>query len=418
MNLIKLLNKFTIITFWVLIIFFIGLLVYLNNTDNLKNYHYGKDIKKILKKNKKNFLYRILNDNNETFLPETQFINLTFNNYELDFLKLNDCYIGKCYTFFIEKYKNNIFLIDKMGNLYFSNIEDFLNENIKFTKIETNLNFKHITDLYISNDHIYVSGYLKQENLYFTSIYKSLLNLNNNKLKFNQIFKSENDKCIFDPPHAGKMKHYNYNGNNGLLFTTRWMGKTDNPNSNNLSEENICGKILLIDEKNSKYQIFSKGHRNIIGLYVDKDLILATENGPRGGDEINKIYNKKNYGWPISSYGDKYYRLKSDDKVNYKKNHKNYNFEEPIFSFIPSIGITEIIKLENNFSNFWQDNFLVGSLNKKTLYRVMFNKEFNKLIYLEEIFIGDRIRDLIYLEDKKIILLSLEMSGSIGVIKK
>ena len=31
-----------------------------------------------------------------------------------------------------------------------------------------------------------------------------------------------------------------------------------------------------------------------------------TEHGPRGGDEINKIIYKKNYGWPIASYGEKY----------------------------------------------------------------------------------------------------------------
>ena len=63
-------------------------------------------------------------------------------------------------------------------------------------------------------------------------------------------------------------------------------------------------------------------------------------------------------------------------------------------------------------------NFLIGSLNKKTLYRVKFDEQFNKIIYIEEIFIGDRIRDILYLDNEKIILLSLEMSGSIGTIKK
>jgi glucose/arabinose dehydrogenase len=86
-------------------------------------------------------------------------------------------------------------------------------------------------------------------------------------------------------------------------------------------------------------------------------------------------------------------------------------------SFVPSIGISEIIRLPNNFSNFWQDNFLVASLNKKTLYRFKFDENFTKVLYFEEIFIGDRIRDIIYLEDEKIILLTLEMSGSIGMIK-
>ena len=40
-------------------------------------------------------------------------------------------------------------------------------------------------------------------------------------------------------------------------------------------------KSLLINTKNFKYEIFNKGHRNSIGLLVEKDLIISTENGPR-----------------------------------------------------------------------------------------------------------------------------------------
>ena len=75
------------------------------------------------------------------------------------------------------------------------------------------------------------------------------------------------------------------------------------------------------------------------------------------------------------------------------------------------------VSLPNNFSKLWQDNFLIGSLNKKTLYRIKFDKNFNRVIYYEEIFIGDRIRDIVYLENQNVILLSLELSGSIGIIK-
>jgi len=283
---------------------------------------------------------------------------------------LNDCYIEKCYTFYIEQYKNNLIIVDKVGNLYYSKINNFLNKKNSFKKIKSNLNFAGISDLYIKENNIYVSGYRElNDNNYYTSIFKSSLE-NLNKINFKEIFKAKNNECIFKPAHAGKMKHLNNNINNGLLFTTRWLGNIDEPNIKSLSDKNICGKILLINEETSKYEIFSKGHRNIIGLYADKDLIIATENGPAGGDEINKISLNKNYGWPIASYGDKYFRKKSIDKVNYKKNHKINNFEEPIFSFIPSVGISEIIKLPNNFANFWQNNFLIGSLNKKILYRV------------------------------------------------
>ena len=41
------------------------------------------------------------------------------------------------------------------------------------------------------------------------------------------------------------------------------------------------------------------------------DIVLAVENGPKGGDEINNIKIQNNYGWNISSYGEKYSTIKS-----------------------------------------------------------------------------------------------------------
>ena len=66
----------------------------------------------------------------------------------------------------------------------------------------------------------------------------------------------------------------------------------------------------------------------------------------------------------------------------------------------------------------WQDNFLIGSLNGKYLYRVKFDENFNKILYYEKIFIGDRIRDIIYENESKDIYLSLELTGSIGILSK
>ena len=51
------------------------------------------------------------------------------------------------------------------------------------------------------------------------------------------------------------------------------------------------------------------------------------------------------------------------------------------------------------------------------MYRVKFDENYNKIIYLEEIFIGDRIRDKLYFEKQNTILLSLELSGDILVLK-
>ena len=52
--------------------------------------------------------------------------------------------------------------------------------------------------------------------------------------------------------------------------------------------------------------------------------------------EINKIILNKNYGFLVSSYGDQYdFDEILDQRADYsfKKSHREYNFQEPIFSF-------------------------------------------------------------------------------------
>ena len=64
-----------------------------------------------------------------------------------------------------------------------------------------------------------------------------------------------------------------------------------------------------------------------------KKIILSTEHGQRGGDEVNLIFDNENgkvsnYGWPIASYSDYYgYENSSIKKIApFKKNHKKFGF--------------------------------------------------------------------------------------------
>ena len=175
------------------------------------------------------------------------------------------------------------------------------------------------------------------------------------------------------------------------------------------------GKILIFNFNKDKPMILSKGHRNILGLLSIDGKLISTENGPKGGDEINLIEPGKNYGWPLASYGEKYKSIDTNE-LFYLKSHSKFDFEEPIYSFVPSIGISEIIKLDNSFSRFWEDNYLVGSLNSRHIYRLKFDKKIKKILYMERIYIGDRIRDLKYSKKFNIILLALEETGSIGIL--
>jgi glucose/arabinose dehydrogenase len=63
--------------------------------------------------------------------------------------------------------------------------------------------------------------------------------------------------------------------------------------------------------------MFSRGLRNPQGLFVDDELILSTEHGPKGGDELNLIVQGEDYGWPVVSYGFECYL-----EDNYQRPHR------------------------------------------------------------------------------------------------
>ena len=177
--------------------------------------------------------------------------------------------------------------------------------------------------------------------------------------------------------------------------------------------------FIEIDPSKKNYDIISVGHRNPIGVVQDPSsgTIIATEHGPRGGDEINKITKGENYGWPFVSYGEPY-AVKKNEPYYFKKNHSKHGFREPIYSFVPSIGISQIIKVDNEFSKKWKNNFLIASLKKKSIYRVEFDENFTKVKFIEHIKIGKRIRDIIYIKKYKAFILALEdKDGFVGVIK-
>ncbi len=54
--------------------------------------------------------------------------------------------------------------------------------------------------------------------------------------------------------------------------------------------------------------VFSMGHRNPQGMeWIDfTQMLISTEHGPQGGDEVNVLVEKKNYGWPRATFGEEY----------------------------------------------------------------------------------------------------------------
>lgn len=245
----------------------------------------------------------------------------------------------------------------------------------------------------------------KERECYNTSILFTEINqkanLKNKRLIFSDFFTYE--ECINYPfnPHASGGKIVNYNDK--LLFSIGDFLKRGNAQD----PESYFGKILLIDKNDKKARIFSSGHRNPQGLFVDNENnVYSTEHGPNGGDELNLILEGKNYGWPLVSYGTAYgFRDTEWGLGSQHFNDNHLNFKEPIYAFTPSIGINDLIKYEGNYYDRWKGDLIVSSLGLfeditgqikgASIYRFREDKKIKeKILNIERIFIGNRIRDV------------------------
>jgi hypothetical protein len=360
---------------------------------------------------------RNLNYNVKT-LPKTQFINLDLKKIKIPgveedtishYNKINkNGYMFKYKKFYINLFKEKIYITTSLGK--FLLLADNFTE---FNIINSNIDDYQITNILDSQtiqDNIFISIIRtdnKNDNCNYLEILKA--KINDTFYNFESIIKS--NKCYSDIVGAmgGRIVEYK----NGILITT---GATEEFSGLAQDDNSIAGKILYLEKGSKKFKIFSKGHRNPQGLIVINDKIISTEHGPYGGDEINLIKEGKNYGWPLLSFGDDY-ELKKNINLKFKYLKKSLsNYEDPIFSYVPSSGISELIKLPNSFAKKWQDNFLISSLNGRSLYRVQLNNEFNKIFYSEKMYIGERIRDIKYYEKKNLVLMALEETGSLGIL--
>ena len=67
------------------------------------------------------------------------------------------------------------------------------------------------------------------------------------------------------------------------------------------------GKIIELNLVSKKWREVSKGLRNTEGLtFVKSGQLIAVDNGPRGGDDLDIITDGDNYGWPRVSLGTTY----------------------------------------------------------------------------------------------------------------
>lgn len=171
-----------------------------------------------------------------------------------------------------------------------------------------------------------------------------------------------------------------------------------------MDPSNPYGKFILMDKQTGSWSIFAVGSRNASGLFIEKDgTIWSSENGPEGGDELNIIEKGNNYGWPKESLG-LWYKHEFDLPGESKRGtHDDYT--KPVFSWIPSVAPSNLIKIEGDKFEHWKGDLLLGTMRDQSLHRLRLDED-NRILYDERIKIGHRIRDITTLPDDKIALVT------------
>ncbi len=202
----------------------------------------------------------------------------------------------------------------------------------------------------------------------------------------------------FQSPNSGGRLAYNQHDK--MLYFSVGDHHLDGYNNEAMASQSSdmdYGKVHKIDLKTKTHAVYTIGHRNPQGLYVTRhSKILATEHGPKGGDELNILTESKNFGWPYVIFGAQY---RSYEWPLSNTQGKHENFERPLYVWLPSIGVSNLTEITDK-SSVWNGNLIVSSLKAASLFRVALHEE--NVAYIEKIFIGERIRDLEALTDGKL----------------
>ncbi|MGX7895822.1 PQQ-dependent sugar dehydrogenase [Tsuneonella sp. HG222] len=163
--------------------------------------------------------------------------------------------------------------------------------------------------------------------------------------------------------------------------------------------------------------IYSYGHRGALGLAIHPVTgeLWESENGPNGGDELNRIKPGANYGWPFVSLGRTY---PGPWQSSNRPGHEI--FEPPVVYWTPAIAVSGLMFYTGDALPAWKGDVFVGALRTGEipgtghLQRIVFNENMEEL--RREILLWDlhqRVRDVKQGPDGYIYLATEQKDGAI-----
>lgn len=119
------------------------------------------------------------------------------------------------------------------------------------------------------------------------------------------------------------------------------------------------------DKSGVSAQIWSYGHRNVLGLAFDaKGQLWNLEHGPAGGDELNLVKPGANYGWPLVSDGDHY------DGRKIPRHATRPDLAAPAISWNPVIAPGGMVIYAGDEFPEWKGQVIIAGMRSGGLVRV------------------------------------------------
>lgn len=143
----------------------------------------------------------------------------------------------------------------------------------------------------------------------------------------------------------------------------------------------------FIGKTDAKPEIYSYGHRNVQGLAINPatEDLWNGEFGPRGGDEINLVKPRKNYGWPTITYGIEYGGEKIGDGITQKE-----EMEQPAYYWDPVVSPSGMTFYNADLIPEWKNNLFIGALSGTHIVRLVIVN--NKVVGEERLLSEERQR--------------------------